>query len=263
MKHNFKVGDRVRIRQWEDMAKELGFLSSLGAISTKITAFTPEMKHLCGRIAEIKKIKLDGEVKLHKWSDNSGDTKFVFDIDMIEPTEPEQITITRYGQKVVAKLGQKVGVAKCSPEDEFDFNVGAKLAFARLMGEEIDFPRVYTHKELEEKFNAKEEFKPYLMGDFEFITHYGNIGEETNQTDVFEEKLCVGDVVELYNVNTATLHGERVVVYTCGKYGVRGVHKLDFKNGISNEWRIKKVKSFKDLAHNEKIDDVIAILKEE
>ena len=44
----------------------------------------------------------------------------------------DEITITRYGNTVVAKYGKKVGVAKCSPEDEFDFETGAKLAFERL-----------------------------------------------------------------------------------------------------------------------------------
>ena len=46
----------------------------------------------------------------------------------------DEITITRYGNKVVAKYGKKVGIAKCSPEDEFNFETGAKLAFKRLMG---------------------------------------------------------------------------------------------------------------------------------
>ncbi|MGN1341181.1 MAG: hypothetical protein ACI4WS_12885 [Oscillospiraceae bacterium] len=48
--------------------------------------------------------------------------------------DDEEITITRHGNKVVAKRGKKVGVAKCSPEDTFDFVTGAKLAFERLIG---------------------------------------------------------------------------------------------------------------------------------
>lgn len=333
MKNNFKVGDRVRIRQWEDMEKELK-KDSDGDLRTILTCFTKNMKCLCGRSATIEIIESNGEVKLCKWS-NSEKTNYCFDIDMIEPyksDEPEQITITRYGQKVVAKLGKKVGVAKCSPEDEFDFNVGAKLAFARLMGEEKtenfdkveykevkrpakvgeyikliqksfafsevgdilkvssveknglvkvlgkDHPRDTKHPE--ELWNytiieyvvlenyqpkeepKKEEFKPYLKSDWSG-SHYGNIGEETPFTDVFEEKLYVGDVVELYNAETKRPWGERVVIYTLGKYGVMGVHMRDFKNGISDHWRIRKVKSYKDLKHNEKIEDIIAILKEE
>lgn len=41
-------------------------------------------------------------------------------------------------RKVVAKdLGTgEIGVAKCNQEDEFDFHVGASIAFARLLGKE-------------------------------------------------------------------------------------------------------------------------------
>lgn len=46
--------------------------------------------------------------------------------------QSEEIIIKRYGNKVIAKYGKNVGVAKCSPEDEFDFETGAKLAFERL-----------------------------------------------------------------------------------------------------------------------------------
>ena len=46
--------------------------------------------------------------------------------------QSDEITITRYGNKVVAKYGKKVSIAKCSPEDEFNFETGAKLAFERL-----------------------------------------------------------------------------------------------------------------------------------
>ena len=47
----------------------------------------------------------------------------------------EPIIIYRNGDEVIAldKNTGKKGVAKCSPEDEFDFNIGAKLAFERLM----------------------------------------------------------------------------------------------------------------------------------
>lgn len=36
------------------------------------------------------------------------------------------------GNKVIAKKDGKVGIAKCSPEDEFDIFIGVKLAIDRL-----------------------------------------------------------------------------------------------------------------------------------
>ena len=48
----------------------------------------------------------------------------------------ECIVIYRKDNKVIAldKTTGKTGIAKCSPEDEFDFGIGAKLAFERLTG---------------------------------------------------------------------------------------------------------------------------------
>lgn len=47
----------------------------------------------------------------------------------------ETIVIYRKDNEVIAldKATGKKAIAKCSPEDTFDFNIGAKLAFERLM----------------------------------------------------------------------------------------------------------------------------------
>lgn len=51
---------------------------------------------------------------------------------------PETIVIYRKDDKTVVAIDKSTGkeaVAKCNPEDEFDFNVGAKIAFERLVGD--------------------------------------------------------------------------------------------------------------------------------
>lgn len=50
----------------------------------------------------------------------------------------ECIVIYRRGNKVIAlnKVDDSKAVAKCHPDDDFDFMVGAKLAFQRLTGSE-------------------------------------------------------------------------------------------------------------------------------
>lgn len=54
----------------------------------------------------------------------------------------EMIVIYRKDNKVVAldKATGKEGVARCAPEDTFDFETGAKLAFKRLVGEDTAEP---------------------------------------------------------------------------------------------------------------------------
>lgn len=56
--------------------------------------------------------------------------------DHLKLATNETIVIYRKGDEVIAldKSTGKKATAKCSPADTFDFNTGAKLAFARLMG---------------------------------------------------------------------------------------------------------------------------------
>lgn len=51
----YKIGDKVRVRQWDDMAKE--FIECIGTIDIPICSFTEEMREYCGEIVTIKEIK--------------------------------------------------------------------------------------------------------------------------------------------------------------------------------------------------------------
>lgn len=69
---------------------------------------------------------------------------------LIESINPEKIIITTDGKTTTATKyfadGKKVSAtANCSPEDTFDFNVGAKLAMERLM-EAVEPPKYYNGK---------------------------------------------------------------------------------------------------------------------
>lgn len=76
----FKVGDAVRIRQWDDMEKEFG-VNWRGTIHCD-GAFVVEMKNLCGRKCTIKDI-IDNTVKLD-FEDRTGDIHWKYTKDMIE-----------------------------------------------------------------------------------------------------------------------------------------------------------------------------------
>lgn len=70
-------------------------------------------KHLLEELADLKD-ELRGKLKFE------------------ELEEMDKIEITVDGNKTVAKMGGRKGVAKCAPEDKFDIFVGAKLALERL-----------------------------------------------------------------------------------------------------------------------------------
>lgn len=83
----FKAGDRVVVRDWDDMVKEYG-KDSWGNIP-KDSHFTRTMKHLCGRTATVrsvanglsfKKVEVD-------FDDKSGCTSYTFNPWMFNPTD--------------------------------------------------------------------------------------------------------------------------------------------------------------------------------
>lgn len=116
--------------------------------------------------------------------------------------------------------------------------------------------------ETEEEQETKEEFKPHLVSNRG--KKLGNIGEETPLTALENEPLFVGDVVEVYDTETKqTLPLTQVCKNEMG-YWVMALQlaTLGLKNGKVDEWRIKKVKSYKELQHGEEYHNTRVILKE-
>lgn len=128
----YKVGDKVIVREWEDMEKEFG-TDRDGDINAKCI-FVKSMREHCGKSVTITGFTSEGNY----WVKES---MFIFSEDTFEKKHHQKIVITTDGAETLARLydGDKVvkkAVAKCSPDDTFDFNVGAKLAFERLMNEQ-------------------------------------------------------------------------------------------------------------------------------
>lgn len=114
--NKFKVGDKVVIIDGRNIKSEhLGWVG--------------EMTSMIGQVHEISMSICDGTVYRLQGARYSWDKKWL---------KPycEKITIERHGQKMVAKYNGKVGVAKCSDDDEFDVFIGANLALQRLFGKE-------------------------------------------------------------------------------------------------------------------------------
>ena len=85
----FKVGDRVRIKSWEQMEKEFG-KNSCEEINCNPT-FIECMSYLCGRTASI--VKINGEaVKLTDWSDSEDTARWSFSTDMIELVDTSKLS---------------------------------------------------------------------------------------------------------------------------------------------------------------------------
>ena len=127
----YKVGDKVKVRSWEEMEKQYG-LDFDGDINISV-CFVKSMREYCGKILTINRVCSDHY--------NMAESCWNWTDEMLKPAHETKIVITSDGKETLARLyeGDKVvkkATAKCSPDDTFDFNVGAKLAFERLMNEE-------------------------------------------------------------------------------------------------------------------------------
>ena len=132
----FKVGDRVRVIKDCDGAKK-GMVGTIAAVRDgkdgKIVGVKFDKKFCCGH-------SLEGRCEF-------GYGHWMFP-DCIELISGNKIVITADGATTTARFydGKKVikaAKAECSPEDEFDFKIGAKIAFDRLVDNEIKNPHKY------------------------------------------------------------------------------------------------------------------------
>ena len=112
----FKAGDKVRIKKFQ---KRPSHWNDEG-----------KMDYLMGKVV---KIKYTSTFERYAVYDSENDYDWFFKEDDVEPAN-ETIVIYSKGRKVIAldKTTGEKAIARCNPTDEYDFHVGAKLAFERL-----------------------------------------------------------------------------------------------------------------------------------
>ena len=115
----FNEGDKVRVKKFKERP-----------IYWEIEG---KMDHLMGKVVKIKYASSSTSSR-YVVHDSKNDLDWRIEEDDLEPVN-ETIVIYRKDREVIAvdKVTGDKAIAKCSPEDTFDFNVGAKLAFDRLM----------------------------------------------------------------------------------------------------------------------------------
>ena len=120
----YKVGDKVKIR------KDLKVGEIYGGCR-----FASGMQKLVGKIACIEVVSKGNEC--YRIDSNH----FLWTDEMFEGKVKDNINISTNGNQVIAineETGKK-GVARCHPDDEFNFYTGAKIALARLEEAETPF----------------------------------------------------------------------------------------------------------------------------
>ena len=95
----YKVGDKVRVRQWDDMAKEFG--ECLSAIDTPFCPFVSSMKVYCGLVYEIAEVY--GRCYELKSNEKLDIKKWYFTDDMLESVASPSLKTQRDSEKKMKK----------------------------------------------------------------------------------------------------------------------------------------------------------------
>ena len=185
----YKVGDTVRVRKWDDMAKEYGACSAFIA-----NGFIAPMRKYCGKTATIMAIQGN------YYFINDDDRNWRFTDEMF--AQP-QLIIEHHGRTTVAHIGKTYGVARCNPDDKYDAMTGDILAVQRLY--------------------AKKAPKKKIINTNSGMC-YGIIGEPSPFKDINGKPLKVGDCVDDGTPhNSFIAHDGKFGFYVMG-WGVDGEH---------------------------------------
>lgn len=125
VKRKFKVGDRVVEKINQKKGIVVDFSKNYDNVLVKFDGWNEGH---------------DGRCYTESGKTYYGKHCWYFCEEQLEMIKDETIVIYRKDNKVIAldkSTGEKAE-AKCNPADEFDFRTGAKLAFNRLMGENVE-----------------------------------------------------------------------------------------------------------------------------
>ena len=165
-----------------------------------------------------------------------------------EKLQNDTIVIYSKGSEVIAldKTDGKKAVAKCSPDDEFDFKVGARLAFDRLMGN-WKFRVVKRHAKVGEYIKIVNEdlsLGQYENGDILKVTDTNdgdvhcrdkfNIQINHNEYVVLENYQPPKEEPKLMNGKFVCVESDFGLAYTVGKIYEFKDGKTVINNGYSN-----------------------------
>ena len=130
----YKVGDKVKIR------KDLKVGEIYGGCR-----FASGMQKLVGKVVRITYADMKSEhYRIDTYCCYWTDEMFEDDVDNEVQEMHKGVTITVSKNKVIAYCDGKLGVARCHPDDDFNFYTGAKIALKRL--EESEKPYGWLRK---------------------------------------------------------------------------------------------------------------------
>lgn len=152
MPRTFRVGDRVRIRQWDDMAQEFG-INDFNNISTPLV-FTSEMRQYCGEEGVISSFSSEDGWPAVCFEPGSrlATTNWSFDTGMIELVGDSEIRVgdlvrVRSWKEMAKKYGVTSGGDIATPGISFVSRMkGACGLIGRVVQISMFFSGIYTYE---------------------------------------------------------------------------------------------------------------------
>lgn len=244
-KRKFRVGDRVKVKK-NTVTVNRKTVGECGTVKELLT------DNYCA----VEFDKFIGGHNCYGFTKDGYGWNFVEDALDLVKHQNETIVIYRNDNKVVAldKTTGKKAEAKCNPADEFDFRTGAKLAFNRLMGEDVkpdDGVREVKRKakvgEYIKVVDAHSIFGTYKNGDILKVTYVTSAGCECEGSDALSPGLWHEEYVVLENYkpeeDDSEIHvGDMVEVThrghcysTYDTWSGLGSYRQNYVNGVSVE----------------------------
>jgi len=89
---------KVRIRQWDDMVEEFGYISPMHPSIACSAVFTKDMKPLCGKTVEVITINTEGRFNSLILYNPDIASYFTITIDMIEKEDRGKLVELQFSQ---------------------------------------------------------------------------------------------------------------------------------------------------------------------
>lgn len=168
-------------------------------------------------------------------------------VEEVKDTKKEEIIIYRKDNEVVAIKKEdgkvvKSTSAKRHPEDEFNFNEGAKIAFARLTGDKV---------KTDEKSKIEEPCLR-LINETSY-KNYGKVGTPTKLKDLENKSLFVGDKILLISDD---YYVESIIIRNEDEDFIMGLGST-----LDDDWKMIKLEDYNKRVKNDIIHGVKCILK--
>ena len=178
----YKVGDKVRVRQWDDMAKEYGFINSVKRdIDIPGCTFVNSMKKFCGSVVTISNIVSDNSIYLIKedgylwyWTNDMFEpykVKIVYQTDFIDKeTSSRMVEMAEQLEKQPIIFTTKSNIEGCKLSTELMGKIAeeTKEMVKKNIETEIEKKKVHLkdedHLKRVEKIKKKIEYYKWKSG---------------------------------------------------------------------------------------------------